>query len=238
MTMRLLVFGSSARRGATGWTNTVALRDLFTRCTPDLVIHGASPAGGADKLADDVARTLGIARLPCPVETDKDGPWPWAGMKRNERMFVETEPTIAAGFITGPVGSAMSSGSRYMAEICARGWGGCAAVPLVIHRDNGVEPIRGILSRRSAVETAIDQMRLLYLVAGRDPALVPPGQAVRAVVDGHAQIETDRETIQTAFDCAAEQAPRWSPWLASIETTLLTTAGDAPLFDHRRPDRS
>ncbi len=72
--MRLLVFGSSARRGATGWTNPAPVRELLATLRPDVVGHGASPAGGADALADSEAEAAGIPRGPFHVDPELDGP--------------------------------------------------------------------------------------------------------------------------------------------------------------------
>ena len=113
----LLLAGSSARRGATGWTDRARVRGLIDTAQPDTTIDGASPAGGADEIAHEEAVAHFIARgLPtdraqrCPVDTRVDGPWPRAGMRRNERQYRTFRPGLAAGFITGNVGSPMSSG--------------------------------------------------------------------------------------------------------------------------------
>lgn len=132
--MRLLIFGSSHRRGFTGWTDGQRILSLLTTARPDVVIEGESPAGGADRLARIGAESLGIAVDPCPVDTAIDGPWPAAGHRRNERMHRTKKPHVAAGLISGRIGAPMSSGSAGMARICE-----AAGTPLVICREDGID---------------------------------------------------------------------------------------------------
>lgn len=235
--IRLLVFGSSARRGATGWTDAAKIRDLYAAVRPDVVIHGASPAGGADALADEEARAAGLQAHPCPVDTTIDGPWPRAGMRRNERMFATLRPTLAAGFISGAVGTPMSSGSKYMMEICRDGYGRDRRplgppVALVIYRDNGVEPLIHALTNGPGIGAALDQIIRLYVLT-RDPELVPVGRAIRTIAEANGRaLDVDPTAALAAIRFAADTAPRWAPWLAAIEATVLatqkTTAGGAP----------
>ena len=119
--LTLLGFGSSARRGATGWTDPVPPRAILNVCQPDQTIDGASPSGGADDVFHDAAlehfmrRHLDplLARR-CPMGPALDGPGGRAFLRRNERMYREHRPTLAVGFISGRVGSPLSAGSAAM----------------------------------------------------------------------------------------------------------------------------
>lgn len=130
--MLALLFGSSARRGATGWTDVARVSSLLATALPDVVIEGESPCGGADALAREVAESLGIAVDPYPQRDDVDGPRGF--LRRNERMHRDGRPDVAAGFVSGKVGTPLSGGSAHMAGICVR-----AGTPLVIFREDGVE---------------------------------------------------------------------------------------------------
>lgn len=130
--MRLLIFGSSARRGATGWTDVARVSSLLATALPDVVIEGESPCGGADALAREVAESLGIPVEPYPQRDDVDGPRGF--LRRNERMHRDGKPDVAAGFVSGKVGTPLSGGSAHMAEVCMK-----AGTPLVIFREDGVE---------------------------------------------------------------------------------------------------
>jgi hypothetical protein len=126
--LTLLGFGSSARRGAAGWTDRARVRAVLETCRPDVVVDGASPAGGADALFHEeavqhfFARGLDVAPASRePVDHTYDGPWPAAGHRRNARMYRTWRPSLAAGFVSGKVGSTLSTGSAAMARICLRG---------------------------------------------------------------------------------------------------------------------
>ena len=99
---------------------------------PTVIIEGE--AIGADQCARRWAnaRTAGVAAY--PVDISKDGDWPAAGHRRNERMHRCGRPDRAIGFISGKVGSPMSKGSAGMLAICRR-----AGTPVVVYREDGVE---------------------------------------------------------------------------------------------------
>src|SRR5690348_2572914 len=93
--LRVLGFGSSARRGQAAWTNPAPWQALMDAAAPAHVGHGKSPSGGADAVIDEVSRTYyrehGLDPdqhvHPFPVDTTVDGPWPCAGMARNSRQL-------------------------------------------------------------------------------------------------------------------------------------------------------
>lgn len=223
--LTLLGFGSSHRRGATGWTDPVPPRAILNVCQPDQTIDGASPSGGADDVFHDAAlehfmrRHLDplLARR-CPMAPALDGPGGRAFLRRNERMYREHRPSLAVGFITGKVGSTMSSGSRRMAGICLTGLRGgyplegVPACPVVIYRDDGVEPYADLA-------TALAQLRRLYAVT-KDPALVIPGQALKSLCE----IGDPAPAEVLAALGYARDGSRWAPWLdAMIATVALAT---------------
>lgn len=51
------------------------------------IIHGACHLGGADIIADEVAKSLGLKVIAFPVEKEIDGDWPACGPRRNARMI-------------------------------------------------------------------------------------------------------------------------------------------------------
>lgn len=63
-----------------------------------VVIHGASPGGGVDSMADFAAKGCNLRVEPYPVDHELDGPWPAAGMRRNSRMVNWSRPDIAVAF--------------------------------------------------------------------------------------------------------------------------------------------
>lgn len=211
MTVVLLGFGSSARRGHRPWTDRARVRRVIDVCQPDRTIDGKSPAGGADQIFWEEARDHFFARgfdaapaLREPVDTSVDGPWPAAGHRRNERTYRTWRPSLAAGFIVGAVGSPMSSGSAGMASICTKGLRDVPPCPLVILRDDGVEPAPDPLAA----------MRLLY-ARTKAPELVPAGLALRALSGGKAS----REEVLAALGCAREGS-RFGPWVEAVERAV------------------
>jgi hypothetical protein len=87
--MRLLVCGSR------DWTDRVLIRStLASLAEVDVVIHGAAP--GADRLAGEVARELGIPVLAFPADWDKHGRA--AGPIRNAQMLREGRPHLILAF--------------------------------------------------------------------------------------------------------------------------------------------
>lgn len=203
--MRLLLFGSSARRGATGWTDAAAVRTFLETVRPSVVGHGASPSGGADALVDSVARELGLTVEPCPVDTEQDGPWPAAGMRRNGRMLVTLQPQLGGGFVSGRVGQRvgtrgcyLSNGSQDMADRLAR-----AEVPVVIFREDGIEPD----------PTPLRTMRLLRGLVG--DGLEVPYQVVNAWRKGEARVDEVALVLLCAMD-----GSRVEPWLRAVREAV------------------
>lgn len=146
--MRCLIFGSSHRRGSTGWTDGQRILYLLTIARPDVVIEGESPAGGADRLARIGAESLGIHVDPCPHDPRVDGPAPGGLFARNARMRREKRPHVGACFGSGKVGEPLSSGSADMLAICERGlWKGrgkakelvAPPIPVVVYREDGID---------------------------------------------------------------------------------------------------
>lgn len=216
----LLGFGSSARRGATGWTDRARIRQVLDVLRPDATVDGASPAGGADEMFHQEAlmhfegrpgrRPFDTRR--CPVDHAFDGPWPAAGHRRNARMYRTHKPSLAVGFISGAVGSPLSSGSAGMLRICRDGLHGedrrvllAAPCPVVVFRDDGIEPDLSPLTT----------MRRLYR-ATQDERLVPPGRAL-------AMLGAPRKEILAAL-AYARAGSRWAPWIEAIEATVKKDA--------------
>lgn len=218
--LTLLGFGSSARRGAEGWTDRAKVRAVLDACCPDATIDGASPAGGADRLFYEEARAhldargLSPAARHCPVDASLDGPWPAAGHRRNARMYREHRPSLAVGFVSGRVGSPLSSGSAGMAQTCFYSLG-APPCPVAVYRENGVEPYDGlVLTPRTALACAVAQMRRLHRVT-RDARLVVPGKALVAFWEGKAP----RDEVLAALGFAADGS-RWGPWIEAIAATV------------------
>ena len=227
MLTTLLGFGSSHRRGAIGWTDQARPRWAIDTCQPDRTVDGKSPAGGADDVFHDAARLHYTLRglgpdartARCPASHALDGYGGVAFLRRNARMYRTHRPSLAAGFITGKVGSPMSSGSRAMARICLSGLRGddprvvlAPPCPVVIYRDDGVEPYRDLA-------TALRQLRRLYVVT-KDPALIIPGQALKSLCE----IGDPAPAEVTAALGYAREGSRWAPWIdAAIATVALAT---------------
>ena len=86
--MRLLVTGDR------DWTDADAIRLCLLDLKPEVVIHGAAP--GADSLADEVAKELGIERLSFPAKWKLYGRA--AGPIRNQQMLDEGKPDTVVYF--------------------------------------------------------------------------------------------------------------------------------------------
>lgn len=214
----LLGFGSSARRGAVAWTDRDRVRVAIDVVQPDATVDGNSPAGGADQIFNEeackhlVTRGMdwALARR-CPVSPGMDGPWPAAGHRRNARMFRTHKPTLAVGFISGKVGMPMSSGSAGMLRICREGLRDVPPCPVVVYRDNGIEPHPDIM-------TAYLQLRRLYAVT-RDASLVDPGKALAK----HCEMgDPDADELAAGLRFAADGS-RWAPWIEAVAATVRAT---------------
>lgn len=232
--IRLLVFGSSARRGAAGWQDAAAIRTLLVRVRPHVVIHGASPSGGADELAGVEATAAGIPVDACPMDPRLDGDGRDRFFRRNARMHKTKHPTLAAGFIAGAVGSPWSNGSAHMADICQR-----ARTPLVIYRDDGQElpprkgedpdcpgdKLAGHLHRARIL------LRGLWVAAPEDErtAIEAAGRAV-AMAHQAARGRAPTSEVQALALCAVEEVigmrgGRLGPWLFVVEWHLRGVVG-------------
>lgn len=207
----LLGFGSSARRGATGWTDRVRVNQTLAICRPGIVVDGASPSDkpdhGADRMVHEEAERLGLRSERCPYDPARDGPTPMGFFARNVRQYVTWKPTVAAGFISGAVGSPLSSGSAHMLGVCLQGREGVPPCPVVVYRDNGIEP--------SDLATALAQLRRLYAVT-RDPALVSPGKALASLCECGSP---SPEEVVAALAYAADGS-RWAPWIEAARASL------------------
>jgi YspA, cpYpsA-related SLOG family len=77
----------------------------------DEIVHGATHTyTGADWCADDWAKVQNVRIIRCYVKEKLDGPWPAAGMRRNERMLDTYRPH---GVIAFPGGN----GTAHMVRI-------------------------------------------------------------------------------------------------------------------------
>lgn len=215
--LTLLGFGSSARRGATGWTNRARFRAVLDIAQPDATVDGASPSLGADELFHEAATEHFLARdlLPslarrCPMEPAKDGHHRGRFMNRNARQYREHRPALAVGGVTGKVGAKLSAGSANMLSICLRGLPGVPPCAVVVLRDNGIEPYTDL-------DTALGQMRRLY-AATKDAHLGNPGAALVALTRGET---TAAEVLAVLAALAfAREGSRWAPWIAAVEATV------------------
>lgn len=227
--MRVVIFGSSARRGSTGWTDDQRIASFFATACPDVVIEGESPAGGADRLARIAAESLGIHVDPCPVDTTIDGPWPAAGHRRNERMHRTKRPDVAAGFISGKVGTPLSSGSAGMARICE-----AAGTPLVVYRENGIDlptptdpDCRG---DRMAGDLWYARRMLRGLVKFAREDVIAAGMAVAAAHDRVRERAATREVVPlvaaawNAVEVLRGRQPRLGPWIEVVEGLVKRNA--------------
>lgn len=222
----MLGFGSSARRGATGWTDRARVRAVIDTCRPDVVVNGASPSDrremvdGVEVLrgADMIVHAEALAhfdagRLPlararrCPMDPALDGPGGVAFLRRNARMYRTHRPSLAATWISGRVGSPLSSGSAHMLGICVRGVAGVPPCPVVIYRDDGVEP-------HETLSVAIGQFRRLRAVT-EDERLAVPEQALVAFWERR----TSREEVLAALGYARDGS-RWAPWIDAVIATV------------------
>lgn len=227
--MRALLFGSSPRRGATGWTDGARIASFLATACPDVVIEGESPSGGADRLARLAGESLGIPVDPCPVDTAIDGPWPAAGHRRNERMHRTKRPDVGAGWISGKGGSPMSSGSDGMRRICER-----AGTPLVVYREDGFElpyptdpECRG---DRMAGDLWWARRTLRGLVRFAREDVIAAGMAVAAAHDrARARMPTSavRPYVVAAWgavEALRGRQPRLGPWLEVVDAVVRRNA--------------
>ena len=80
--------------GDRNWTNKDKIREVIIKHTPSLIIHGG--CRGADTLAGEVAKELGIPVKVFPAEWDKYGKA--AGPIRNQKMLDEGKPDLVIAF--------------------------------------------------------------------------------------------------------------------------------------------
>ena len=102
-----------------------------------------------------------------------------------------------------------------MARICLYGLDDVPPCPVVVYREDGVEPYGSlVVSPRTALAVAVDQMRRLFWVT-RDAALVVPGKALVAFWEG----EDRREEVLAALGYARDGS-RWAPWIDAVIATV------------------
>ena len=210
----MLGFGSSARRGAAGWTDRERVRSVLDTCRPDVTVDGASPSGGADDIVNEEAwrhfieRNLDTDRARrCPMDPALDGPGGRAFLRRNERMYREHRPSLAAGFVSGKVGSPLSAGSAAMARICLRGLTDAPPCPVVVYREDGVEP-------HERLSVALAQLHLLREATGDERLVVPCG-----ALDAFWRRSCSASEVLAALAFAADGS-RWAPWIEAVEATV------------------
>lgn len=117
-------------------------RIMQAQLEQDIAAHpeGITLIEGEQVGADIMARQLvdgnpGISVDPYPIDTRVDGPWPWAPNRRNARMDRDGRPQKARCFASGDIGTPISTGSADMLAILRK-----RGVPVIIHRENGVQP--------------------------------------------------------------------------------------------------
>lgn len=85
--MRILVCGSR------NWTKKGIIRRIIEQSQADTVIHGA--CRGADEIAGEIAKSLGLDIIKCPAEWESYGRA--AGPVRNQQML-KHKPDIVFAF--------------------------------------------------------------------------------------------------------------------------------------------
>lgn len=95
--MRLLVCGSRDYYDVNRMTEILCT--IHEKRPITVLIQGM--ARGADRMAREWAVNRGIPVEDYPVDVRIDGPWPAAGIKRNERMGRESKPDGGVAFF-GP----------------------------------------------------------------------------------------------------------------------------------------
>lgn len=211
---------------------------------PDEVAHGASPSGGADELAEQVAiehyREHGLAPdehvRRFPMERAIDGDGGAAFLRRNARMGETVFPgmprdadvrprlpfvPLGASFVVGRVGQAVGTRGNYLSNGSQSmvAWLLDHHVPTVVFREDGIEPLTGV--RGPDIAGAVDLLRRLFLFS-RDLALVAPGKALVSLWEAtarHEEVGRLREEVLTALACARE-ASRFAPWIEAVEKTV------------------
>ena len=213
----LLIFGS---RDATIETNIARVLDVTC---PDRVVHGACGLDendpidpdrmkGADGIGHRLASARGIMVDLFPAAWKRLGRA--AGMARNREQYRLGRPVLAAAQVTGRVGSPISVGSAGMLRICREGIRGknrqvlyANPCPVVVYRDDGVEPDA----------TPLRTMRFLHALF-QDDRLVAPWHAVSAWKKG----EAERDEVLAALTYAADGS-RWAPWIEAVAATVRAT---------------
>lgn len=126
--MKILVCGSRT------FTDVALVRRKMEPLPKDtIIVHGVCPDGGADLIADTVARNLGLEVRPYPPDTRLYGPWPACGPRRNLAMYEGESPDRCWAFLNAgePVkGTASAVDLALRRGVVARLWysarGGCA----------------------------------------------------------------------------------------------------------------
>lgn len=93
--------------GARDWTQRAVIKEWLAKLHPgSIVVHGGCgkrddkgvAIEGADLIAADVARELGLEVRAYPVDHALDGPWPGAGPRRNQRQLDAEQPDVVLAF--------------------------------------------------------------------------------------------------------------------------------------------
>lgn len=112
MDLRLLITGGRDRACRELLDGT--LQKVLTVHGIACIAHGATPGGdGYDWMADQWGAERGIRVVCYPVNVSVDGPWPGAGVRRNQRMLDSFQPDAFVAFPGG-------SGTRDMAQRCKK----------------------------------------------------------------------------------------------------------------------
>lgn len=203
---------------------------LIATALPDVVIEGESPCGGADALAREVAESLGMAVEPYPQSDDVDGPRGY--LRRNERMHRDGKPDVAAGFVSGKVGSPLSGGSAHMAGVCLN-----AGTPLVLYREDGValphvtDPeCRGDRMAGDLFHARRMLVGLCRLPWARDD-VIPAGVAVAEALKAARTRAATRDVVPLVtaawnqVEVLRGKQPRLAPWVEVVEAIVRRNAG-------------
>lgn len=237
--LRLQGFGSSARRGQTAWTDPAPWQALMDAAAPAHVAHGASPSGGADAVIDEVSRAWYRAHgwrpdqhvHAFPMRRDLDGEGGGAFLRRNGRTLELFRPNVAAGLVVGRVGQAvgtrgcyLSNGSEDMARRLR-----AAKVPLVIYREDGVEPcpvaraetpLVGALLGACLALGALFEQGLFAEDVGRAGVVVKQAMLVAKERRHESRIVDALMGARAAVEALREGQPRIAPWVAPVEARL------------------
>lgn len=177
-----------------------------------VIIHGASPKGGADGLVEQEAYALGIGAVSFPILPAKDGHGRPAPIRRNERMIAEGHPNVGAAFVVGRVGEAVGTNGHYLSNGTDYTVNRLRALgkAVVVYREDGVEPCRDLGMAKAMLG---DLWRAgLY----RDD-VARAGVAVRDACGGG---QDALIAARAGVEALRVARPVLAPWLAPVEMAL------------------